>query len=175
MDTLGGSLAPLATGSATLYPERAPTWSPQGNRIAFTSARTGTSQVFVVDAIGGEAVQLTSEAGGAFDPSWSTSGTQVVYATSAGTPRLRSVLANGGEAADYAVLADTALGEPSCGVFFCIAVRGAYGGNGDLVAYAAPAGSSWGGVPPIPSPAQTRGVRVIVAREANDRHPAVVP
>lgn len=175
MDTLGGSLAPLATGSATLYPERGPAWSPQGDRIAFTSARTGTSQVFVVDALGGTAVQLTSEAGGAFDPSWSPSGTHVVYATSAGTPRLRSVAVNGGEATDYAVLADTALGEPSCGPYFCVAVRGAYGGNGDLVAYPAPAASRSGGVPPIPSPAQTRGVRVLVAREANDRHPAVVP
>lgn len=175
MDTLGASLAPLGTGSATLHPERAPTWSPQGDRIAFTSARTGTSQVFVVDATGGEAVQLTSEAGGAFDPSWSASGAYVVYATSAGTPRLRSVPVNGGDATDYAVLADTALGEPSCGVHFCIAVRGAYGGNGDLVAYASPARSSSGRVPPIPSPAQSQGVRVLVQRAENDRHPAVVP
>lgn len=175
MDTLGGSLEALGTGSATFYPERAPTWSPQGDRIAFTSARTGTSQVFVVDATGGVAVQLTSEAGGAFDPSWSPSGTHIVYATSAGTPRLRSVAVNGGEATDYAVLADTALGEPSCGRYFCVAVRGAYGGEGDLVAYAAPRGSAAGTVPPIPSPAQTRGVRVLVARDANDRHPAVVP
>jgi dipeptidyl aminopeptidase/acylaminoacyl peptidase len=180
MDTLGGSLEPLATGSATFYPERAPTWSPQGDRIAFTSARTGTSQVFIVDATGGLAVQglavqLTSEAGGAFDPSWTPSGTHIVYATSAGTPRLRSVAVNGGEATDFAVLPDTALGEPSCGVHYCVAVRGAYGGEGDLVAYAAPRGSSSGGVPPIPSPAQTRGARVLLAREANDRHPAVVP
>ena len=131
--------------------------------------------MFVVDATGGLAVQVTSEAGGAFDPSWSRSGTHIVYATGAGTPRLRSVAVTGGEATDYAVLADTALGEPSCGVHFCIAVRGAYGGEGDLVAYAAPRGSASGGVPPIPSPAQARGVRVLVQRAENDRHPAVVP
>ena len=175
MDTLGGSLEALATGSATFYPERAPTWSPQGDRIAFTSARTGTSQVFVVDATGGLAVQLTSEAGGAFDPSWSPSGGHIVYATGGGTPRLRRIAVSGGEATDYAVLPDTALGEPSCGVYFCVAVRGAYGGEGDLVAYAAPRGSGSGTVPPIPSPVQTAGMRVLLARTENDRQPAVVP
>lgn len=175
MDTLGGSLTPLATGSETFSPERAPVWSPQGDRIAFTSARTGTSQVFVVDATGGDAVQITSEAGGAFDPSWTATGTHLIYATSAGTPRLRRVPSTGGDAADYAVLPDTALGEPSCGTHFCIAVRGAYGPDGDLVAYGAPRAASGGvGVPPIPLP-QTTGVRVLVAGAANERSPAVVP
>jgi Tol biopolymer transport system component len=175
MDTLGGSLTALETGSETFSPERAPVWSPRGDRIAFTSARTGTSQVFVVDAGGGVAKQVTSEAGGAFDPSWTATGTHLVYATSAGTPRLRSVPASGGDAAEYAMLPDTALGEPSCGLFFCIAVRGAYGPNGDLVAYGAPRFTGGGiGVPPIPRP-QTTGMRVLVDGAANDRSPAVVP
>jgi dipeptidyl aminopeptidase/acylaminoacyl peptidase len=173
MDTLGGGQTPVATGSAVFYPERAPAWSPQGDRIAFTSARTGTSQVFVVDATGGSAVQLTSEAGGAFDPSWSATGAHIVYVSAAGTPRLRSIPATGGTAVDYAVAADTALGEPSCGVHFCIVVRGAYGLDGDLVAYGAPRGTRGGfGVPPLPT--QTSGVRVLVAGGANDRDPAVV-
>jgi len=175
MDTLGGSLAALTTGSATFYPERGPVWSPQGDRIAFTSARTGTSQVFLVGALGGNAVQVTSEAGGAFDPSWTATGTHIVYATGAGTPRLRTVPAAGGDAADYAVLPDTALGEPSCGVHFCIAVRGAYGADGDLVAYGAPRLATGGtGLPPMPLPRMT-GVRVLVAGAGNDRAPAVVP
>ena len=174
MDTLGGALAALSTGSATLYPERAPTWSPQGDRIAFTSARTGTSQVFVVDAAGGDAVQVTSEAGGAFDPSWTAAGTHIVYAAAAGTPRLRTVRATAGEVADYLVLPDTALGEPSCGTHYCVAVRGAYGGEGDLVAYGAPRATGGAvGVPPIPM--QSTGLRVLVDRAGNDRHPAVVP
>jgi dipeptidyl aminopeptidase/acylaminoacyl peptidase len=176
MDTLGGSLAALTTGSATFYPERAPVWSPRGDRIAFTSARTGTSQVFVVDATGGNAVQITSEAGGAFDPSWSATGTHLIYATGAGTPRLRSVPSAGGDAADYAVLPDTALGEPSCGAHFCIAVRGAYGDDGDLIAYGAPRATGGNvGVPPIPPPPQTTGARVLVERAGNDRSPAIIP
>ena len=174
MDTLGGSLAALTTGSATFYPERAPAWSPHGDRLAFTSARTGASQVFVVGATGGDAVQLTSEAGGAFDPSWNGAGTHIVYATGAGTPRLRSIAASGGDAVDYAVASDTALGEPSCSLHFCVAVRGAYGDEGDLVAYGAPRATRPDvGVPP--PPAQTSGVRVLVERAGNDRHPAVVP
>lgn len=173
MDTLGGSLAAIATGSQTFYPERAPAWSPQGDRLAFTSTRTGTSQVFVVNATGGDAMQVTSEAGGAFDPSWSAAGTHIVYVTGAGTRRLRTVAATAGEAADYLVLPDTALGEPSCGVHYCVAVRGAYGEEGDLVAYAAPRAAGGGGVPRIPT--QSTGFRVIVERPGNDRHPAVVP
>ena len=174
MDTLGGALAPLATGSDSFYPERAPAWSPEGERLAFTSARTGTSQVYVVDAAGGNAVQVTSEAGGAFDPSWSATGAHIVYATGAGTPRLRAISASGGQAVDYLVLPDTALGEPSCGAQFCLAVRGAYGQEGDLVAYAAPrAPANSVGVPPLP--VQGTGLRVVVERPGNDRHPAVVP
>ena len=174
MDTLGGGLAPLATGSESLYPERAPAWSPGGERIAFTSARTGTSQVYVVDATGGDAVQVTSEAGGAFDPSWSGAGTHLVYATGAGTPRLRLIAAAGGTAVDYLVLPDTALGEPSCGAHFCIAVRGAYGQDGDLVAYGAPRATGSGvGVPPLP--VRGTGLRVVIERAGNDRNPAVVP
>lgn len=175
MDTLGGSLTALMTGSATFSPERAPVWSPHGDRIAFTSARTGTSQVFVVRVAGGEALRVTSEATGAFDPSWDATGTRIVYATGGGTPRLRSVPATGGDAADYAAVPDTALGEPSCGVHFCVAVRGAYGSDGDLVAYAAPRFGGGGvGVPPMPLP-QTAGLRVLVAGAANDRAPAIVP
>jgi dipeptidyl aminopeptidase/acylaminoacyl peptidase len=174
MDTLGGALAPLATGSESFYPERAPAWSPEGDRLAFTSSRTGTSQVYVVNAGGGDAVQVTSEAGGAFDPSWSATGAHIVYATGAGTPRLRTVSAAGGTAAEYLVLPDTALGEPSCGARFCIAVRGAYGQEGDLVAYGAPRAAGDGvAVPPIP--VQGTGLRVLVERPGDDRHPAVVP
>ena len=174
MDTLGGSLAALTTGSASLYPERAPAWSPSGDRLAFTSTRTGTSQVFVVDAVGGDAVQVTSEAGGAFDPSWDHTGARIVYVAAAGVPRLRSVPATGGEAVDYAAAPDTALGEPSCGVHYCVAVRGAYGDDGDLIAYAAPRAPRGAvGVPPIPAP--TAAIRVLVERANNDRQPAVLP
>lgn len=159
-----GATAPVAieTGSSSFFPERAPAWSPSGDRIAFTSARTGTSQVFVVPATGGTATQVTSEAGGAFDPAWTEAGTHIIYTAGAGTPRLRIVPVAGGSAMDYAA-SDTSLGEPSCGEQFCIVVRGAYGVDGDLVAYGAPRGASAAG-----------NAREVLVRAENDRQPAIV-
>jgi hypothetical protein len=85
---------------------------------------------------------------------------------------VRRVAASGGAAVDYAVAVDTALGEPSCGDHFCVVVRGAYGFDGDLVAYGAPRAAPAGGVPALPT--LTAGVRVLVTGAANDRDPAVV-
>ncbi len=60
-------------------------FSPDGDRIVFTSDRTGVGQVYVMDANGGNAVQLT------FDPEfkdqvpdWSPDGSQIAFA--AGDP-----------------------------------------------------------------------------------------
>ena len=39
--------------------DAAPRWSPDGSQIAFTSTRSGTSQIWVLDLSGGEARQLT--------------------------------------------------------------------------------------------------------------------
>jgi Tol biopolymer transport system component len=161
-DTLAAPPVALNTGSSTFFPERAPAWSPAGDRIAFTSARTGTSQVFVVDATGGQAAQVTSEAGGAFDPAWNDAGTHILYVTGAGTPRLRIIPVAGGAAVDFAT-SDTSLGEPSCGEQFCVAVRGAYGVDGDLVAYGAPRSAAAAGT-----------ARTVLERAENDRQPAVV-
>ena len=54
----------LATGSDSAIPEGAPAWSPDGTMLAFSSARTGTSQIFTMPAAGGTAVQVTNEVGG---------------------------------------------------------------------------------------------------------------
>jgi Tol biopolymer transport system component len=62
-----------------------PAWSPDGRHIVFTSDRAGIGQVFVVDADGGQPVQLTF--GGEFKdqvPDWSPDGTKIAYA--AGDP-----------------------------------------------------------------------------------------
>jgi len=62
-----------AAGNAT-----SPTWSPEGRRLAFTSDRTGVSELFVIDVDGGEAVQLSH--GGASGPlSWSPDGGRIAY------------------------------------------------------------------------------------------------
>src|SRR5579872_241375 len=56
----------LATGTDATVPEQSPAWSPDGSQLAFTSTRSGVSQVFTVAAAGGSATQVSHEAGGAF-------------------------------------------------------------------------------------------------------------
>jgi hypothetical protein len=54
--------------------ERKPAWSPDGLRIAYSSDRTGSSEIWTMDARGGDRQQITSNptaSGGATDPSWS--------------------------------------------------------------------------------------------------------
>jgi TolB protein len=47
-----------------------PAWAPDGRHLVFTSSRTGTKQLFVLDAETGRARQLT-RAGGARLAAWS--------------------------------------------------------------------------------------------------------
>jgi dipeptidyl aminopeptidase/acylaminoacyl peptidase len=68
-----------------------PSWSPDGERLAFVSARSEfwdtelASDVFVVDADGGEPRQLTESDGGCEGPVWSPDGTQVAFLYTPGT------------------------------------------------------------------------------------------
>jgi Tol biopolymer transport system component len=57
-----------------------PAWSPDGNRIIFTSNRDEKIlQIFVMDADGSNVIQLTDENADHFDPSWSSDGKSIVY------------------------------------------------------------------------------------------------
>ena len=109
----------LATGSASYVPERAPAWSPAGSRIAFSSTRSGVSQIYVVPAAGGAAVVLTLESGGAFEPTW-LSETAIVYVTS-GTGTLKVASLTSGATETFA--SDSlGLGAPDCARGVCVAV-----------------------------------------------------
>lgn len=55
-----------------------PVWSPDGNRLAFTSDRNGSAQVWVMDADGGNQKQLTRE-GGNIVPAWSPDGKRLAF------------------------------------------------------------------------------------------------
>jgi TolB protein len=157
MDVTGANPRLLETGSATLVPEGSPTWSPTGDRIAFTSVRTNASQIFVVAAAGGPAIQLSHEATGAFTPTWSADGRNIIYVLLAGGPGLLRVPAGGGDASAFA-LDDGGISDPACGGALCLAVTGALDAPGDLLA--------------ISASGRTR--RPILVRTADDRQPAIL-
>ena len=56
-----------------------PTISPDGTRIAFTSNRTGSWDIWVMPVNGGKAIQVTSGSSNDLHPSWSPDGQQVVF------------------------------------------------------------------------------------------------
>jgi TolB protein len=49
-------------------------WSPDGERLAIDSDRTGQVQVYLIDPDGTDLRQLTDAANGAFDPAWAPDG-----------------------------------------------------------------------------------------------------
>jgi len=77
------------SGSASIHPTRlisstrldyAPQYSPDSKRIAFTSGRSGSNEIWVCDADGLNPVQLTSFAGpDVGSPRWSPDGRQVTF------------------------------------------------------------------------------------------------
>src|SRR3954469_2900678 len=57
-----------------------PRWSPDGKTIAFTSTRSGSSQVWLLPIDGGEARQLTKLPIDANGPIWSPKGDKIAFA-----------------------------------------------------------------------------------------------
>ena len=61
-------------------PDRGPSWSPNGQQLAFTSLRTGVWQLFVKDMASGRAeAQVTTSAGDKIVPTWSRDGRFLVF------------------------------------------------------------------------------------------------
>lgn len=56
-----------------------PRWSPDGNKLAFISTRSGKPQLYVLDRNGGEARQLTSCKRGVSSPVWSPCSRQLAF------------------------------------------------------------------------------------------------
>ncbi|QDU39088.1 translocation protein TolB [Maioricimonas rarisocia] len=54
-------------------------WSPDGSRIAFASDRTGSLELYVMNADGSELVQVTDFAGVDRTPTWSPDGKQLCF------------------------------------------------------------------------------------------------
>jgi dipeptidyl aminopeptidase/acylaminoacyl peptidase len=133
--------AALSTGSDSAIPEEAPAWSPDGTKLAFSSTRTGTSQIFTMPVAGGSAVQVTNEVAGAFNPAWSADGSTIVFTSSTGALHLRKVKLSSGASSDFAT-DSLDLAQASCNVNVCVAAEDPSGARGSLLAFPAKGGKS---------------------------------
>jgi Tol biopolymer transport system component len=147
----------LSTGSDSAIPEVAPAWSPDGTTLAFSSARTGTSQIFTMPAAGGSAVQVTNEVAGAFNPTWSADGSTILFTSATGVLNLRKVKLSSGISSDFAT-DSLDLAQASCNADVCVVAEDPSGTRGSLLAF--PAGGGKG--------------EVIVARTRNEREAAIL-
>src|SRR6266513_2507031 len=56
-----------------------PRWSPDGDRLAFISARDGEDQIWTIDVSSGALKKITSISTGAGDPVWSPDGNWIAF------------------------------------------------------------------------------------------------
>ena len=76
----------LTSGVATNWQSD---WSPDGSKLAFSSNRTGTYQIFVMNADGTNVVQLTNSGSSNTQPAWSPDGTKIAFCSDrSGTPQI---------------------------------------------------------------------------------------
>ena len=68
-----------------------PRWSPDGQRIAFTSRRTGDYELWIVNRDGSNLQQVSKSNGGHYSP-WSGDGSMIAY--SIHTPKNDCVIIN---------------------------------------------------------------------------------
>jgi Tol biopolymer transport system component len=136
----------LETGSGSATPEGAPAWSPDGATIAFSSTRTGRSEIFTVRAGGGTAVQVSNEVGGAFNPAWSADGSAIYFTSATGVLHLRRVKLSSGTATDFAT-DSLDLDAASCNATLCVAAEDPAGGRGSVLAFPVKGGNAVAVIP----------------------------
>jgi Tol biopolymer transport system component/tetratricopeptide (TPR) repeat protein len=74
--TRPGGVARLTTANAA---DVQPRWSPDGNQIAFASAREGKMEIYTMDAEGQNLQRLTFNAVDDFVPAWSPNGKRIAF------------------------------------------------------------------------------------------------
>jgi WD40 repeat protein len=130
----GSNKAALATGAGADVPETSARYSPGGGRLLFSSPRTNTTQIWIMPTDGSPATQLTHEANGAFDGSWSSDGKSVFYVDGSDRTKIHNIVIASGVVTDY-VTGGVDVGDQSCTASVCLVVTGATSNNGDIDAY----------------------------------------
>jgi Tol biopolymer transport system component len=136
MNSDGTNPVQLITGSTQYTPETAPRFSPDGTQILFNSPRSGTSQLFLMSAAGDTAKQLTHEANGAFDGSWSSDGANVFYVDGSDHTVIHKLTLADSTVTSF-VTGGTDVGQPACNASLCLVVSGRTSGAGDIYSYTA--------------------------------------
>ena len=82
--------------------QHGPTWSPDGEQLAFSSNAEGDFDIWSVDLATREPRRLTEEDGGAVNPAWSPDGSEIVFLSRAhgGGTTVRSVGSQGGQSVE---------------------------------------------------------------------------
>jgi Tol biopolymer transport system component len=75
-----------------------PVWSPDGTRIAFSSSRDGSWQIYLMNADGSNQHRLTGGPGNSYDPAWDPTSATIAYVNDrTGTPQVYAIGALGGK------------------------------------------------------------------------------
>jgi Tol biopolymer transport system component len=89
------ALLPLLVDSATNIQAAV---APDRTRLAFSSNRSGSFDLYVMDADGQRLRRLTSSSGGEGEPAWTPDGGHIVYTSTTGTvTQIAMVTADGGD------------------------------------------------------------------------------
>ncbi len=130
----GSNPAQLGTGSDSTTPESSPRFSPDGTQILFSSARTGTNQIWVMPAAGGAATQLTHEANGAFSGSWNSDGKSIFYIDGVDRSVVHKIVLATDATVSY-VTGGNDVGDEACTKDLCLVTTNNSTINRDIYAY----------------------------------------
>ena len=119
LDTTGEAHNSMPLISSTRL-DRSAVYSPDGKKIAFSSLRIGTWQLFVSDADGQNPVPLTSFEGRDTSARWSDDGSKIGFfqSSSDGSLEWNTIAATGGPRSKVAVPTASGLGQALAGLGF---------------------------------------------------------